>query len=121
MVVAPLEEVLLIVSWPLAAPAVDGLKITFSVAVCPTLSVSGNVSPEMLNPVPVTVAEVTDTEAVPVEVRARDWVAALLMITFPNEIDVALRPSFDCAGESCSRNVPDAPPPIQSMSPSEKT
>ena len=66
------EELLVIVSWPVRAPAVVGANWTYKVAVWPGLSVTGNVMPEMEKPAPVTVAALTVTAAVPVEERIKD-------------------------------------------------
>jgi len=52
-----------------AVPAVAGSNCTVKVAVWPGLRVAGNVTPEALNPVPVAVAALTVTAAVPDEVK----------------------------------------------------
>ena len=68
MAVLPLDELLEMVIAPLAAPATVGSKLTRSVAVCSGLSVIGNVVPVIENPVPLRVAELTVTAAVPEDV-----------------------------------------------------
>lgn len=74
---------------------------------------SGKLAPDKLNPVPVTLAELTVTAAVPVEDNVIDWVAGFLSTTLPNEIDVALTLSFPCPdGDNCRGNVALAPPPV---------
>ena len=46
----------LIVSAPLAAPAVEGVKTRLNVAPCPALSVIGRFGPVTLNPLPLAAA-----------------------------------------------------------------
>jgi hypothetical protein len=41
-----------------------------------------------------------------------DWVATLLMTTFPNEIDAALILSLGWPDDNCSENVAEVPPPV---------
>jgi hypothetical protein len=65
---APVEELLASVSWPVAAPAVVGSNCTVKFADCFELIISGNVAPETVKPAPKTVAALTVTAAVPVEV-----------------------------------------------------
>jgi hypothetical protein len=69
---APVEELLAIDSWPVAAPETVGSNWTLSVAVCPGLSVSGKLNPLAEKPVPVIVAALIVTGAVPEEVRVSD-------------------------------------------------
>lgn len=61
------EDVLMMVNVPAAAPRTVGSNCTFRVAVCPGVSVSGNVGPDSVKPAPTRTAELTVTEAVPVE------------------------------------------------------
>jgi hypothetical protein len=83
MEVVPVEELLSKVMVPVAVPAVVGSKVIVSVAVCPTASVSGKLAPETLKPVPVAVAEVMESDAVPVEDRVIDWVVLESTATLP--------------------------------------
>ena len=53
-------------------------------------SVKGKVAPETVNPVPLTLAALTITGAVPVEDRIIDWVAGEFTRTSPKEMLVAL-------------------------------
>ena len=71
-VVGPLAELLEMVNCPVAAPAEVGSNCTVKVVVCPGIKVRGKLAPETENPVPVTVAELTVTGAVPVEDRTTD-------------------------------------------------
>jgi hypothetical protein len=68
-VVLLVDELLVMVNCPVAAPAVAGLNTILSVAAWPGLNVTGNVPPEIAKPAPVTVAALTATGAVPVEVK----------------------------------------------------
>ena len=70
--VDPLDESLVMMSWPDAAPDVVGLNRTCSVAVWLGFSVVGKLAPMMENPVPVMLAELMVTGAVPVEVSVND-------------------------------------------------
>lgn len=47
--------------------------------------VSGKLAPETVNPVPATLAALTVTAAVPVEVRVSVWLAAVFTFTLPND------------------------------------
>lgn len=65
----PVEELLLIVSWPLADPTALGLNCTCNVSDWFGFSVTGRLLLVIENPVPVIVAEFTVTGEVPVDVR----------------------------------------------------
>ena len=86
------EELLVTVSEPLTSPSrvAIGLNCTLRVAVWVGFSVRGKVAPETENPVPLTLAAVTVTGAVPVEDRIIDWVAGEFTRTSPKEMLVAL-------------------------------
>jgi hypothetical protein len=88
--VPPVEEVLVTVSWPVRAPRAVGSNSTSSVAVCPGVSVTGNAGPDIVKPVPVNTAELTVTDAVPVEDKITVCVADVFNTTFPNPTLVAL-------------------------------
>ena len=60
------------VSAPLAVSAASGLKLTVRVALCPTFSVNGKLTPDRVKPVPLTDAALTVTGAVPDEVSVTD-------------------------------------------------
>jgi hypothetical protein len=71
-VVEPVDELLLIVIWPLAVPVVVGRYCTCSVTVCVGFRVTGKLPPTIAKPVPVIAAELTITGEVPVEVSVND-------------------------------------------------
>ena len=78
------EELLVRVRAPVAAPVAKGSKCTVSVAVCPWLRVSGKLAPDMLKPAPVTVAALIVSGAVPADIRVTDCgVAAVFTVTLP--------------------------------------
>src|SRR5271170_2224697 len=78
------EELLWMLSCPVAAPAVVGSNPTSSVTARPGFRVTGNVAPDTVKPVPVTVAALTVTASVPVELSVRVCVEAVLTGTLPN-------------------------------------
>jgi len=86
----PTEELLAMVSWPVAAPAVVGSNCRFSVSACPGFRVTGKLAPESEKPAPVSVAELTVTGAVPVDVKVTDCVATVPSSTLPNATLLAL-------------------------------
>ena len=106
------EELLVMVSVPVAAPAEVGSNWTVNVTVWFGLSVSGKVAPETEKPAPVRLAELTVTGAPPVEVKATDWVAGELRLTSPNATLVALMLSVDVAALSCRAKISDVVPAL---------
>jgi hypothetical protein len=81
--VEPVDESLLIVICPLAVPVEVGRNCTCSVIDCVGFSVTGRLPPIIAKPVPIIAAELTVTDAVPVEVSVNDWVVAVFTVTFP--------------------------------------
>ena len=106
------RDVLTTVSVPLAAPATVGSNCTLMVALWPEVSVRGNVAPEIVNPLPMTVAKLTVTPTVPVDVSVTDWVAGVLRVTFPKAMLVALMLSPGAATPNCNANVSATPPAL---------
>jgi hypothetical protein len=78
-----LEEVLATVSFPVSAPVAVGSNCKFKVADCPGFRVTGNVTPDSVNPLPDTAALLTVTAAVPAEVRVSDCVDGTPTATLP--------------------------------------
>jgi hypothetical protein len=105
----PLDELLLSVSWPVAAPTTVGLNCTANVAVWPGLSVSGNVTPETVKPEPVTATPLIITAAVPVDDRVSVWVAGVFTVTLPNIKLVALIASVGTDVFNCKLKVCELP------------
>jgi hypothetical protein len=82
-VVPPTNELLLIVSCPLADPVATGSNCTCSVIDWVGLNVAGRLPPTRVNPAPVTLAESTVTGAVPVEIRVTDRTVDVFSVTLP--------------------------------------
>jgi hypothetical protein len=74
---------LLIVSWPVAAPAVVGSNCICSVAVCAGFSVNGKLPPTVVKPAPVIAAALMVTADVPVDVSVTVWIVAVFNATLP--------------------------------------
>lgn len=105
--VAFVEELLLIVSAPVAAPVVIGAACTLSVTVFCGLSVRGKLAPLTVNPSPLTFAELIVTAAVPLDVSVTGSVAFAPTVTLPK---------FRLAGFTVSVAVPvgaAAPVPVR--------
>jgi cation transporter-like permease len=71
--------------------------------------VSGTVTPEAVNPVPVTVAPLTVTAAVPVEDKISDCVAGEFKVTSPNATLAVLIVSAVATGFNCNAKEAAAP------------
>ena len=88
---------------PVCAPAVVGSNVTCRVADCPGFSVTGvAVPPRVKPPVPVSVAELIVSGAVPDEVTVMDWLVDVLMVTFPKARLLVLRLIPAVCAFSCS-------------------
>ena len=88
-IVPSVEESLVMVRCPVAAPMPAGLNCTFGVTASPGRSVCGNVTPEMVKPAPSNVAPLIVTSAVPVAVNVTDCVAGVFTSTSPKATLVA--------------------------------
>jgi hypothetical protein len=82
-VVPPVEELLPIVSCPLAEPVVVGLNCTRNVSDCVGFRVAGRLPPTIEKPPPEIAAEFTVNGAEPVELIVRVWIVAVLTVTLP--------------------------------------
>lgn len=83
IIVLPAAELLLIVNWPLAVPVSIGLNCTCRVSDWLGFSVAGRLPPTSENRAPVTVAALTVTGAVPVEVSVSAWSVHVFAVTLP--------------------------------------
>ena len=81
--VLPVDELLLIESWPVAAPVAVGPNCTCSVIDCVGFNVTGKLPPTMVKPAPEIATEFTVTGDVPVDVNVNDCVVAVLTVTLP--------------------------------------
>ena len=79
----PVDELLLILNCPFAAPVAVGLNRTCSVNDCVGFSVAGKEPPTRVKPAPAIVTEFTVTGAVPVELRVSTCVVAVFTVTLP--------------------------------------
>ena len=99
------EELLLTVNCPVAAPAAVGSKVSVTLMAWPGFSVAGRLTGEAAKPLPVTATEFTVTGAVPVEVSVSVWVVALLTTTAPNAMLPVFRVRAGVAAFNCSESV----------------
>src|ERR1035441_2182656 len=107
------EELLVMVSWPVAAPTAVGSNSTLSVACWPGFNVTGKVLPKIAKPAPVTAAALMVTGTVPVEVKVTGCgVAVVFTTTLPNAKLVALMLSAGTAAFNCRAKVLDTLPAL---------
>jgi hypothetical protein len=99
--VLPLVELLLIVRFPVAAPAAAGRNCSCRVTDWFGLSVTGKVPATMVKPAPVIEAEFTVNAEVPDDVSVTEPVAAEFTVTLPKLRDEALRVNFGCRCRGC--------------------
>lgn len=100
-----LDELLTMLSWPVAAPAVVGSNCTASVTTWLGFKVSGKLPPNTENPAPATVAALTVTAAVPLEVRVTDIETAAFKTTLPNDKRLVLTLNPGIAAFNCRLKV----------------
>ena len=96
----------------MAAPAVAGSNCTFSVTDWVGFKVTGKVAPDMVKPVPLSVAELMVTGAVPVEVNVTGSVVGVFTVTLPNAKLAGLMLSVGTAAFSCRAKVLETPPAL---------
>jgi hypothetical protein len=83
-----------------------GSNTTLTIAACPGFSVTGTVIPVIVKPVPVSVAALTVTAAVPVDVKVTDCAAAAdFTFILPNATVLELMCSVGTAALSCRAKV----------------
>lgn len=82
---APLvDELLWMDRSPLAGTAAVGSNCMSIATASPGFRVTGNVAPDIVKPVPLSITEFTVTGPVPTEVNVTGCVDAVLMATLPN-------------------------------------
>jgi hypothetical protein len=96
----PLIELLLIASWPLAAPGDVGSNCTCSVIDWVGFSVAGKLPPRIAKPAPEIAAEFTVTGDVPVDVNVTDCIVDVFTVTLPKLKLVALIVNFGAARDN---------------------
>ena len=89
-----------------------GSNCTLSVAAWPGLNVTGNVAPDIVKPLPVSVAALIDTGTVPVEDKVTDCAAAWFTTTLPNARLVTLMFSVGTAAFNCRVKLSDTLPAL---------
>lgn len=104
------DELLAIVTVPLAEPVAVGSNVNVRLSAWPGFRVAGRFTEDAENPLPVTAIEVTVTAAVPVEVSVTVCVVALLITTAPKEILLAFTVKAGVAAFSCNETVFDVLP-----------
>jgi hypothetical protein len=88
------DELLVMLSWPVIEPVAVGLNNTLAVPVCPGLRVMGRLTGDSEKALPVTVMEFTVTGEVPLEVNVKICATGVFSSTLPNEILVAFTVSM---------------------------
>ena len=106
------DELLVIVSWPVAAPAVVGSNCRSRFTDCPALRVNGNFSPDTEKPVPVMVTALTVTLTEPEAVNFSDCDVGLFRAVLPKAMLVAFTDSVAAPPVSLSETVFDALPVV---------
>ena len=101
-----------IVTCPEKLPAAVGVNCTFRTAVCPGFNVTGAVSPESLNPEPVTVTELIVTGELPDALSVIDCSAGEFNRTLPKGTFDAFAVSTAFPGPSCSVKLFVVPPAV---------
>jgi hypothetical protein len=84
------EESLVTVNCPVVGPTIAGRNSTINVAVCPGFKVTGELIPEIVNPLPLTVRALTFTGVDPEEVKTIDCAAEPFTATLPKDTLCAL-------------------------------
>jgi hypothetical protein len=85
LIVLPVEELVEIVTAPLAAPATVGLKLNWSVMDLPGFNVAGNVGLDIENPPPTTLTELTVNIDFPEDVSVSVLVDVVFRGAVPND------------------------------------
>jgi hypothetical protein len=95
------DELLLMVSWPVIDPAEVGSNVNVMLVACPGFRVKGKPIWDTENPLPLTAMEFTVTAAEPLEVSVTLCVVGVLTTTLPNGMLVAFTLSTGEAALSC--------------------
>ena len=106
------EELLVMVSWPVAAPETVGSNTTLKVTLCVGFRVNGAVAPETEKPVPEIAIALMVKGCVPFEVSVTVCVEGVFRLTFPKGILVALMFIVARAAFNCRERVLEVVPAI---------
>lgn len=96
----------------MAVPTAVGSNVSVTVSTCPGFKLTGNVTADEENPLPVTAMEFTVTAAVPLEVNVNVCVVGVFTVTAPNAMLDALALSFPVAAFNCSDTDFDVLPAV---------
>jgi hypothetical protein len=91
---------------------VVGSNCTFRVTACVGFRAIGNVAPEIVKPVPLSVAEAIVTGSVPVEVKVTGSVDAVFTVTLPNATPAGLTVNVGTAALSCRAKLLETLPTL---------
>ena len=100
------------VIWPVTAPAAVGSNCTSSVIARVGFRVTGKVAPDIVKPVPLSVAELMVTGAVPVEVNVTGSVDGTFSATVPNARLGGLTVNTGPAAFNCRAKVVETLPAL---------
>ena len=108
------DELLWMVSCPVVAPVAVGSNCTSSVTARLGFKVTGNVTPDIVKPVPLSVPELMVTGAVPVEVNVTGSVDVVFTVTLSNARLAALTVNVGTAPTafSCRAKLSETPPAL---------
>lgn len=112
VIVEFVAEVLLIISWPVAAPVVVGSNVNVNVNTWPGFNTEGSVTADAENPLPETDTEFTVTAAVPLDVSVSVCVVGVLTATAPKAILDAFTLRAAVPAFSCSDTARDVLPVV---------
>ena len=96
----------------MTAPVAVGSNCTSSVIARVGFKVTGKVAPDIVKPVPVNVAELMVTGAVPVEVSVTGSVDGVFTVTLPNARLAGLMVNVGTPAFSCRAKVLETPPAL---------
>ena len=109
---ALVDELLWTVRCPTAAPVTIGLNCTSTFTAKPGFKVTGNATPDIVKPVPVSVPELTRTGAVPVDASVTGSVNAVDVVTSPNVRLVGSIVNFGTDAFNCRVKLLETPPAL---------
>jgi hypothetical protein len=106
------EELLTMVTCPVAAPVAAGSNCISSVTAKPGFNVTGKVAPDIVKPVPVSVPEFMVTGAVPVELNVTGCVEAVFTVTLPNATLAGLMVNVGVVAFNCRAKLLETLPAV---------
>jgi hypothetical protein len=110
-----LDELLVMVSFPLAVPVVAGSNVSVMEIDWPGFSVAGRLTADDAKPLPDTTIELTVTGAVPVDVSVSICVVELFTVTAPKATLLAFALNAGVPALSCRETLFAEPPVVAVM------